>query len=110
MLRDHVPGRDDRLFVLGTQDAERARMRVPEQAGGGRVEAEPARSEDALQVPVPDEGDVAVVQQRPHPVQYRVDAGRHLLERLTPEDTVAPQVPAGLVAAICASVRLSYPP
>lgn len=47
-----------------------------------------------------DKGDVAVVQQRPDPVQHRVHASSHLLECLAgmggvaANDAVPPQVPA----------------
>ena len=50
--------------VLGGEEAERARMWMTEKSACGRVEAEPADGEDARQVAVRDDGDVALVQQR----------------------------------------------
>ena len=101
-LGEHVPGRDHRLLVLVAERAQGAGVRVAEHSRGGRVEAEPARGEDPLQVTVPDDRDVTVAQQRPDPVQDRVGPRGHLRERLAGmalaagDDAVAPQVPARL--------------
>lgn len=108
-----VPGGDDRPPVLDAQGAERARTRVTEQPAGGRVEAEPAGSEYALEVTVCDKGDVAVVQQRPDPVEHRVRARSHLLKLLARRAAVAGDdlsrhsSQPGLVSWICAAVMPS---
>ena len=87
-------------------------MRVAEHAAGRGVEAEPARGEHPLQVTVADDRDVAVAQQRPDPVEDRVRARSHLLERLA-GGRVAAMTPSrhrsqpGLVARICSSVMPS---
>jgi len=98
-LRENVPSRDDRLLVLVAERADGSGVRVAEHSRGGRVKIEPARGEHPLQVTVPDDRDVAVAQQRPDPVEHRVRARGHLLERLAglgvvADDAVPPQVPA----------------
>ncbi len=62
---------------------------------------------------VGDDGDVAVVQQRPDPVQHRVRARGHLLELLARMGGVAgndasrSKSQPGLASWICAAVRPS---
>lgn len=96
----HVPGGDDGLPVLGGQEAEGAGVRVAEQSAGGGVEAESAHGEQARQMAVGDDGDIALVEQRPDPAQHRVRARGYLLEFLAGmghvagNDAVPPQVPA----------------
>jgi RNA polymerase sigma-70 factor, ECF subfamily len=93
-LREHVPGRDDRLLVLVGQGADGPRLRVAQHSRRRGVEAEPARGEHALQVTMADDRDVAVAQQRPDPVEHRVRARGGLPYRLPADDAVPPQVPA----------------
>jgi hypothetical protein len=95
-LRENVPGRDDRLLVLVAERADGSGAGMAEHSGGGRVKTEPARGQHPLQVTVPDDRDVPVAQQRPDPVQDRVGARGHLIERLAGvalaagDDAIAP--------------------
>lgn len=88
-------------------------MRMAEQPAGGRIEAEPAHGEHARQMAVRDDGDIAVCQQRPNPVQHHVRTRGHLLELLARMVCVAGNDPVrhksqpGLIAWICAAVRPS---
>ena len=59
-----VPGLDDRVLAIPAEDRERA-GREAEQAAERRLQADPARGEDAEQVTVREEQDVAVGRRGP---------------------------------------------
>src|SRR5437763_14905206 len=91
-----VPGLDDVLLALVAEHADR-RGAERQARASPRVQADPARAEDAQEVPV---GDDAHILFRPadavdHPVRALADR----LDGLAAVDAVAPDLPAGPLLA-----------